>query len=51
MLLQNARYNPTYVCLAFEQLHGLLWVSSTECKGAKSIGRFVLKPSQQLVQA
>lgn len=41
----------TYVSLAFEQLHWLLRVSSTECKGTESVGRFVFKPSQQLVQA
>lgn len=44
------RHN-TYMSLAFEQLHRLLWVSSTECKGTESVGRFVFKPSQQLVQA
>lgn len=62
MLLQNSHYGPppqhlpfprhnTYMSLAFEQLHWLLWVSSTECKGTESVGRFVFKPSQQLVQA
>lgn len=42
-------YQP--MSLAFEELHRFLWVSSTECEGTESIGRFVFKPSQQLVQA